>query len=133
LDDAEEPEGLSSLLESNDTDRSGPVDDVSRLGNKTGQDVLGGLAEDIMDVEDEDEDGDDSGDEDDYSIDDEDEEDDEASEQDAEGGALIPDLYSRVPSVLPQARYAGACNVETVKDGMFVTRLHRVPQLTLCS
>lgn len=26
-------------------------------------------------------------------------------------------VHSRVPTILPRSRYAGACNVQTVKDG----------------
>lgn len=30
-----------------------------------------------------------------------------------------PDEFARVPVIFPRARYAGACNVRTVKDGAY--------------
>lgn len=47
-----------------------------------------------------------------YSDDSDAEEDDEATSE-----ATGDECYSGMPTIMPRLRFAGACNVETVKDG----------------
>ena len=42
----------------------------------------------------------------------------DSNDEDAQG---YEQPHSAVPIVLPRQRYAGTCNVETIKDGMFLT------------
>jgi hypothetical protein len=45
--------------------------------------------------------------------------DDELCEEDVDfEESTDADIHSSIPVILPRARFAGACNVETVKDGM---------------
>ncbi|EIN10643.1 WD40 repeat-like protein [Punctularia strigosozonata HHB-11173 SS5] len=104
-DDVEPPEKLSSLLESTNTEHdSKPAHSTISTIDEDAHDVS-----DLWEIEQEEygnnEEAD--GEDDDY--------DEEVGEDD-----LTPDPFSRVPVVLPRSRYAGACNVETVKDVNFL-------------
>ena len=39
------------------------------------------------------------------------------------------DQYSKLPTIMPRSRYRGACNVETVKDGTFISPINESADL----